>query len=119
WARLTSDAAETFGRGARFCTVDEFVTQYRMFFKHVKSRPTYFTVVYEAYRADAIEQAIAASKVALELNPGDEDMKREALYLEQLGKKKMEAQAAKKAAKKDEAPKKEEEPKKEDAPKKN
>ena len=89
WARLTTDVAESFGRGARFCTPEEFVAQYRMFCGHIKARTAFFTVIYEAYRADGIEQAIAATKVALELNPGDEDMKREAVYLEQLGKKKL------------------------------
>ena len=102
WARLTSDVAESFGRGARFVTPEEFKAQYRMFTKHIKSRPSYFTVIYEAYRADAIEQAIAATSVALECNPGDEDMKREAKYLAELGKKKLERMAKEKAeAKKD------------------
>ncbi len=101
WARLTSDVAESFGRGARFVTPEEFKAQYRMFTKHIKSRPSYFTVIYEAYRADAIEQAIAATSVALECNPGDEDMKREATYLAELGRKKLERIAKEKAEKKD------------------
>ena len=94
WARLTSDVAESFGRGARFVTPEEFVEQYRMFTRHIKSRPSYFTVIYEAYRADAIPQALAATAVALEANPGDEDMKREAKYLPEVAKKKLARQAS-------------------------
>lgn len=81
WARLTTDVAETFGRGARFCTPEEFATQYRMFTKYVKSKPAYFTVVYEAYRADGFKHALEGAKIACELNPADEDMKRELGYL--------------------------------------
>jgi len=101
WARLTSDIAETFGRSARFVTPDEFETQFRMFAKYIKSRPSYFTVVYEAYRSEGIEHALRASKVSLECWPGDEDMKREAQYLDGLAKKKLEEKAKKPAAKKD------------------
>ena len=89
WARLTADTAETFGRGARFVTPDEFVQQYRLFTKQIKARTAYFTVIYEAYRADGIQHAVQATKVALECWPGDEDMKREAQYLEELARKKL------------------------------
>ena len=100
WARLTSDIAETFGRSARFLTPAEFAAQYRVFAKYIKPRTAYFTVIYEAYRAEAIEQAIAASKVALECWPGDEDMAREAKYLAELAKKKLAAKAQQDAEKK-------------------
>jgi hypothetical protein len=66
-----------------------------MFTKYIKSKPAYFTVVYEAYRADGFNQAIAASKIALERNPGDEDMKREAVYLEDLANTRIKLQAEK------------------------
>ena len=98
WARLTSDISETFGRSARFVTPQEFAEQYRVFAKHIKARTSFFTVIYEAYRSDGIEQAVAASKVALEFFPNDEDMKREAVYLEDLAKKKLAAKKAKAAA---------------------
>ena len=87
WARLTADIAETFGRGARFITPAEFVAQYKVFARYIKSRTAYFTVVYEAYRADGTEHAVQASKVALDCWPADEDMKREAQYLEELAGK--------------------------------
>jgi hypothetical protein len=95
WARLTSDIAETFGRCARFVTPQEFVTQYRLFAKYIKARTAYFTVVYEAYRADSAEHAVQASQVALECWPGDADMKREAQYLKELAAKR-EARASQK-----------------------
>jgi hypothetical protein len=101
WARLTSDISETFGRSARFVTPDEFETQFKMFTKYIKSRPSYFTVVYEAYRSEGIEHALRASKYSLECWPGDEDMKREAQYLDGLAKKKLEAKKNKPADKKD------------------
>ncbi|HYG76235.1 MAG TPA: hypothetical protein VEK08_14615 [Planctomycetota bacterium] len=97
WARLTTDIAETFGRSARFVTPEEFVEQYKVFTKYVKARPAYFTVIYEAYRSEGIEHALQACPVALALWPGDEDMKREAKYLEELARKKV-ASKAKKAA---------------------
>ena len=89
WARLTTDIAETFGRGARFCTPEEFATQYRMFTKYIKSKPAYFTVVYEAYRADGFQHTLEAAKIACELNPDDADMKRELGYLEGLVKERL------------------------------
>jgi hypothetical protein len=95
WARLTADIAETFGRGARFVTPEEFVAQYKVFTRHIKARTAYFTVVYEAYRADATEHAVQAAKVALDCWPGDEDMKREAQYLEDLAKKRQEVKSKK------------------------
>ena len=105
WARLTTDIAETFGRCARFVTPAEFETQYRMFTKHIKVRTAYYTVIYEAYRADAFEQAVAASKVALECNPKDVDMKRESVYLEQLAaKRQAKAKAKDKPAQGDTSP---------------
>ena len=94
WARLTDDIAEAFGRGARFVTPQEFETQFRAFTRHIKSRPAYFTVVYEAYRADGYDQAVAAAKVALECWPQDADMKREAEYLAQLVSKRHAAAVA-------------------------
>lgn len=96
WARLTSDIAETVGRCARFVSPQEFTVQYRLFCKYVKARTSYFTVIYEAYRAEGIDHAIAACPVALELNPGDEDMKREAAFLKDLGTKKKARNADKK-----------------------
>lgn len=123
WAKLTSDIAENFGRGARFVTPEEFAQQYRLFTKYINSKPSYFTVLYEAYRADGFNQAIAAIPIALELNPKDEDMKREAVYLKELAEKKLKQRAEKeKAAKekekekdKPEPPTKPTEPKKEPA----
>jgi hypothetical protein len=100
WARLTSDVAETFGRGARFVTPAEFAQQYKMFLKYIKARTAPFTVVYEAYRSEGIEHAVAASKIAMEAWPGDVDMAREVKYLEQLSKKKLEAKAKKDAEEK-------------------
>ncbi|MCY3022841.1 MAG: hypothetical protein NTW87_28000, partial [Planctomycetota bacterium] len=89
WARLTTDIAEATGRGARFVTPDEFVAQYRLFTKYITARTAYFTVVYEAYRAEGIEHAVRASKVAVQCCPNDEDMKREVKYLEQLAQKRL------------------------------
>jgi len=96
WARLTSDIAETVGRSARFVTPQEFTTQYRLFCKYVKPRTAFFTVIYEAYRAEGLDHAVAACPVALELNPGDEDMKREAAFLKDLAAKKKARNADKK-----------------------
>ncbi len=101
WAKLTTDVAETFGKGARFCTPEEFATQYKMLTKYIKSKPTFFTVVYEAYRADGIKHSIAASKIALECNPGDLDMKREADYLEKLAEKRLKKMVEKEKTNKD------------------
>jgi hypothetical protein len=95
WAKLTTDVCETFGRGARFVTPEEFATQYRMLTKYIKSKPSYFTVVYEAYRADAFQHAIMASKIALECNPGNKDMEREAAYLEKLAEQRIKRMAEK------------------------
>jgi len=95
WARLTTDISETFGRSARFVTPEEFVTQYKLFTKYVKSRPAYFTVIYEAYRSEGIEHALQACPIALQCWPGDEDMKRESKYLEELARKKVAAKAKK------------------------
>ena len=106
WAKLTSDIAENFGRGARFVTPEEFAAQYRVFTKYINSKPSYFTVLYEAYRADGFNQSIAAIPIALELNPKDEDMKREAVYLKDLAEKKLKERAEKEKQKPDE-PKKE------------
>ncbi|MGD0089446.1 MAG: hypothetical protein ABSE73_05950 [Planctomycetota bacterium] len=89
WSELTQEITETLGQCARFVTPEEFVAQYKVFAKYIKPRTAYFAVVYEAYRADAIEHAVRASKVALECWPGDEDMKREAQYLEELARKKL------------------------------
>jgi hypothetical protein len=111
WARLTSDIAETFGRGARFVTPEEFVAQYRVFTRYITARTAYFTVIYEALRAEGFEHALQASKVALECCPDDQDMKREVKYLEELVRKRLAAKAAQ--------PKKAEakaEPKKQSAP---
>ncbi|MGD0091446.1 MAG: hypothetical protein ABSE73_16125 [Planctomycetota bacterium] len=89
WPHLTSGIAETLGFGTRFLTPDEFVVQYKVFAKHIKSRTAYFDAIYAAYQADGIEHAVRASKVALDCWPGDEDMKREAQYLEELARKKL------------------------------
>jgi hypothetical protein len=62
----------------------------------VKQRTSFFTVIYEAYRADGIDHAVAACATALELNPGDEDMKREAAFLKDLAAKKKIRNAEKK-----------------------
>jgi hypothetical protein len=88
FARLTSEISETFGGCARLATPDEFAQQYKVFAKHIKSRPAYFTVIYEAFRGTGYDQAVAASKVALEAWPGDADMAREAKYLKELADKK-------------------------------
>ena len=81
-----------------------------MFTKYITSKPSYFTVLYEAYRADGFNQTIAAIPIALEHNPKDEDMKREAVYLKELAEKKLKERAAKEKAKEKEKPA---EPKKE------
>jgi hypothetical protein len=90
WVRLNQDIPDTLGRCARFVSPEEFAKLYRMFAKYVKARTAYFAVIYEAFnKGEAIPQALAAAKVALECWPGDEDMAREAKYLEQLAKKKL------------------------------
>jgi len=101
WARLTSDVSESFGASARFVTPQEFAQQYKMFIKYVDTKAPYFTVVYEAYRADGFEHAKLAAQLALE-KWKDEDMKREAKYLDELIK----ARLAEKAAKDKPAPEK-------------
>jgi hypothetical protein len=88
FARLTTEISETFGQCAKLVTPEEFVQQYKVFAKYIKSRTSYFTVVYEAYRNDGYDQAVAASKVALDCWPGDKDMAREAKYLKELADKK-------------------------------
>jgi hypothetical protein len=84
FARLTAEVAETFGRSARFITPQEFATQYRVFAKYVDTRAPYFNAVYEAYRASCYEHARAGAKAALERWPDDENMKREAKFLDEL-----------------------------------
>lgn len=118
WARITTDISESFGRGARFCTPEEFATQYRMFTKYIKTKPSFFTVVYEAYRADGFKHSLEAAKIACELNPGDEDMKRELGYLEGLVKERLKKEAEKEKKKqeekKDESKEKDAKPEKKD-----
>jgi outer membrane murein-binding lipoprotein Lpp len=101
WARLTQEITDAFGHGARFVTPDEFVQQYRMLTKYIHSRPAYFAVITEAYKTDGVEQAVAATKVAVECNPGDEDMKREAAFFTELAKKKLAKKSAVPAPKPD------------------
>jgi hypothetical protein len=102
WARLTNAVSDAFGHGARFVTPDEFAQQYRMMFKYVHSRVAYFAVISEAYKTDGVEQAAHATKVAVELNAGDEDMKREAAFICELAKKKLAKKAAAAAQKPEE-----------------
>jgi hypothetical protein len=84
WARLTLGVAEALGHGARFVTPDEFESLFRTFARYVNERAPYFHVVYEAYRVDGFEHARRAAKLSVERWPGEENMKREARYLEQL-----------------------------------
>jgi hypothetical protein len=103
WAKLTTDISESVGHGARFATPEEFASQFKMFTKYIHSKPSYFTVLYEAYRSDGFKQAEAGIPIALEHNPNDEDMKREAVFLKELAEKKLKEKAesdAKKAAEK-------------------
>lgn len=100
WARLTSDVSEAFGACARFVTPQEFAAAYRTFSKYVDTTAPYFTAVYEAYRADGFEHARLAAQLALEHWPKNEDMKREAKYLDELIKARQADKAEKdKAAK--------------------
>jgi tetratricopeptide (TPR) repeat protein len=95
WARLTTQAAETFGESARFVTPDEFAVQYKLFSRYIKDRTAYFSVVYAAYRAGAYEHAIRAAKIAMECWPNDEEMKREEKFLEELVRNRLEEKKAK------------------------
>ncbi|MCW8132510.1 MAG: hypothetical protein KIS92_19335 [Planctomycetota bacterium] len=83
WARLTADVAEAFGGAARFVTPQEFASAYRLFTKYVDTKAPYFSAVYEAYRAEGYEHARLAAQIAVEKWP-DNDMKREAKYLDEL-----------------------------------
>jgi hypothetical protein len=97
FARLTAQASEVFGECARFVTPAEFAAQYRVFAKHVETRAPYFNVVYEAYRAECYEHARAAAALALQRWPDDENMKREARYLEDLIRNRLKDKAEKEA----------------------
>jgi valyl-tRNA synthetase len=91
------------GHCARFVTPQEFAAQYRVFTKYVDTRAPYFNVVYEAYRQGCYEHARAVAKVALERWPDDENMKREAKYLDELVQSRLKEKDAKKAAPKEPA----------------
>jgi len=106
WARLTSEVSDTFGECARFVTPQEFHQQYKVFCRYVDTKVPYFTTVYEAYRVEGFEHARLSAQEALKRWPEDEDMKREAKYLEELIKNRIEEQKKKPVAPKPEAPKK-------------
>ncbi|MCK6471932.1 MAG: hypothetical protein L6R28_09310 [Planctomycetes bacterium] len=100
FARDTESVAETFGSCARYVTPQEFAAQYKVFTKYVEAKPHYFAVVYDAYRAEAYDHAREAAKLAVAHWPEDQDMKREAEFLETLIKERLKEKAEKDAKKK-------------------
>ena len=90
WGRLYQQSSEAVGGIARFMKAGDFEKLLELFGKYVDPRPHHFNIVYSAYRTRAYERARAASKAALRKFPGDKDMKREAEYLEQLIKHRLE-----------------------------
>lgn len=101
YARLTAQVAETLGQCARLVSVDVFVNQYRIFTGYIKKlRAPFFNVVYEAYRAEAYDHARRAAQVALKHWPNDENMKREAKFLNELIQNRIKEKASKKAVEK-------------------
>jgi hypothetical protein len=98
---LTAQVAETLGRCARLVPVDVFVNQYRIFTGCInETKAPFFNVVYEAYRAEAYEHARRAAQVALKHWPKDENMKREAKFLNELIQNRIKERASRDAAKK-------------------
>lgn len=100
FARDTEAVAETFGSCARYVTPQEFAAQYKVFAKYVDAKPHYFAVVYDAYRAEAYDHAREAAKLAVAHWPEDQDMKREAEFLETLIKDRLKEKTEKDAKKK-------------------
>jgi hypothetical protein len=84
WARLTSDVAETMGASAKYVSPEIFGQQMECFSKYIHTKAPYFTVVYEAYRAEAFEQARIAARVAAKRWPNEQNMEREVKYLDDL-----------------------------------
>jgi hypothetical protein len=91
WGRLYSEVSEAFGQSARFMSPSDFAAQMEKFKRYIAPKPHYFNVVYEAFRAEAYEQARIAARIAMEKFPDDKDMKREAEYLENLIREKTRA----------------------------
>lgn len=100
FARDTESVSETFGSCARYVTPQEFAAQYKVFTKYVEAKPHYFAVVYDAYRAEAYDHAREAAKLAVAHWPEDQDMKREAEFLDTLIKERLKEKAEKDAKKK-------------------
>jgi hypothetical protein len=99
FARLTATIAETFGQSARFISPQDFEAQFRLFAKYANTRAPYFSVVYEAYRMECYDHARAAAGVAVQRWPDDENMKREAKYLEDLIRSRLKEKQEKKGIK--------------------
>ena len=89
WPRLTKSVAEALGESARFVSPSVFRSFMLLFAEHVNERCPYFHIVYAAYRGGAYEHARVAAQLALERWPGEANMKREAAYLEDLVRKKV------------------------------